>query len=121
MSLTTTRFFTYLSAMICSAGSVETVVAQETINVGLRWVHQFQFAGYYAEKGFHVNLVQGSPNHDVSDEVLAGTLDFWNSELRDSTAASSWRTSRRDCSDLSVLPFCAGFFVIIRYSKPERP
>ncbi|CCN83882.1 putative NMT1/THI5 like fused with Diguanylate cyclase [Vibrio nigripulchritudo SFn27] len=84
MSLTTTRFFTYLSAMICSAGSVETVVAQETINVGLRWVHQFQFAGYYAaidqgyyaEKGFHVNLVQGSPNHDVSDEVLAGTLDF---------------------------------------------
>ncbi len=54
-----------------------------SINVGL-WEHRFQFAGYYAaiekgyyaEQGLQVNLVKGSPRHDVINEVLSGQLEF---------------------------------------------
>ena len=46
----------------------------------LRWLHQFQFAGYYAavekgfyrEAGFDVTLLEGSPKRNPIDEVLAG-------------------------------------------------
>ncbi|HTB64106.1 MAG TPA: ABC transporter substrate-binding protein, partial [Opitutales bacterium] len=46
----------------------------------LKWKHQFQFAGYYAaiEQGYYraagldVKLVEGSPDHDPTGEVLDG-------------------------------------------------
>ncbi len=52
----------------------------DSVVLHLKWYHQFQFAGYYAavEKGFFrkfgldVTLVEGSPNRNVIDEVLAG-------------------------------------------------
>lgn len=84
MSRTTYHFFAYLTAAVCSLSSKEIAASPQTINVGLRWVHQFQFAGYYAaidqgyyaEKGLHINLVEGSPTLNVTEEVLSGTLDF---------------------------------------------
>ncbi|WP_017219714.1 GGDEF domain-containing protein [Moritella dasanensis] len=67
------------------------VNALDTVNLDLRWDHQFQFAGYYAalEKGYYqdegikVNLRAGSANKNNIDEVISGRADFSvsNSEL----------------------------------------
>jgi PAS domain S-box-containing protein len=58
--------------------------ALEKATVQLKWLHHFQFAGYYAavEKGFYrqagldVALAEGGPATDVEDEVLSGRADF---------------------------------------------
>ncbi|WP_339462045.1 ABC transporter substrate-binding protein [Pseudomonas sp. EA_105y_Pfl2_R69] len=60
-------------------------VAQETLRLQLRWLHQFQFAGYYMalEKGFYqqagltVEIRQGGPDSPQGlDSLLAGDVDF---------------------------------------------
>ena len=58
----------------------------ENVNVKLqlKWFHQFQFAGYYAalEKGYYcqsglnVEIIEGSPDINPIDEVLAFRADF---------------------------------------------
>ncbi|MGE4217958.1 MAG: ABC transporter substrate-binding protein [Alphaproteobacteria bacterium] len=58
--------------------------AQETVALQLKWLHQFQFAGYYAalhkgfyrEAGFDVVLREGGPNIDPADELIAGKADY---------------------------------------------
>jgi len=65
--------------------------ALDTINLNLRWDHQFQFAGYYAsiEKGYYqdenmsVNLRTDFASKDNIEEVISGRSDFsiGNSEL----------------------------------------
>ncbi|MDN3681888.1 ABC transporter substrate-binding protein [Vibrio tapetis subsp. quintayensis] len=58
--------------------------AEEQVSVGLRWMHQFQFAGYYAavDQGFYaqenlnVTLFEGSSNNNTIDRVLNNELDF---------------------------------------------
>jgi diguanylate cyclase (GGDEF)-like protein/PAS domain S-box-containing protein len=57
----------------------------------IRWLHQFQFAGYYAalhkgyyrEKGLDVTIVAGAPDRRPVEEVLAGRAQYGeaNSEL----------------------------------------
>ncbi len=66
-------------------------LANETVNLQLRWHHQFQFAGYYAalEKGYYakagldVVIHQGSPEKTPIQEVLQGNAQYGeaNSEL----------------------------------------
>ena len=61
------------------------------ITLQLKWKHQFQFAGYYAAiaqgyyraAGLDVKLVEGSPDHDPTEEVLAGHANYGvgNSDL----------------------------------------
>jgi signal transduction histidine kinase len=54
------------------------------VRVQLKWLHQFQFAGYYAaiEKGFYrdagldVELIEGSPGVDPAKVVLSGQAEF---------------------------------------------
>ena len=63
----------------------------EQATLQLKWKHQFQFAGYYAAvaqgyykaAGLDVKLVEGSPDHDPTEEVLAGHANFGvgNSDL----------------------------------------
>lgn len=65
--------------------------ALQVIDVQLRWMHQFQFAGYYAaiaqgyyrEEGLDVRLHEGGPNVTPVQEVLAGRAQYGeaNSEL----------------------------------------
>lgn len=58
--------------------------ALEPVSLQLRWMHQFQFAGYYAalhqgyyrEAGLDVTLKEGGPGADPVAEVLAGKADF---------------------------------------------
>lgn len=61
------------------------------ITLQLRWLHQFQFAGYYAAKekgfyrdaGFDVTIIAGKPGRKPINEVLAGRAQFGtaNSEV----------------------------------------
>lgn len=56
----------------------------EQVKVQLKWLHQFQFAGYYAaieqgyykEAGLDVELLEGRPGLDPADVVLGGEADF---------------------------------------------
>ncbi|WOO41796.1 ABC transporter substrate-binding protein [Rubellicoccus peritrichatus] len=56
----------------------------EQVKVQLKWLHQFQFAGYYAaieqgyykEAGLDVELLEGRPDVDPADIVLEGKADF---------------------------------------------
>lgn len=61
------------------------ILASETVKVQLRWLHQFQFAGYYialekgyyAEQGLNVELIPGGPNAlKPIDDVLNEKVDF---------------------------------------------
>jgi len=56
----------------------------QPVSLQLRWLHQFQFAGYYAalhkgyyrEVGLDVTLKEGGPSADPVADVLAGKSDF---------------------------------------------
>ena len=64
--------------------AVPPVEAAEKVTLQLKWMHQFQFAGYYAalDKGFYqeagldVKLIEGGPNIDVVKEVLDRHAEF---------------------------------------------
>lgn len=56
----------------------------KTIRLQLKWLHQFQFAGYYAavEQGFYteagldVELVEPTTNWDITQVVLSGDAEY---------------------------------------------
>ena len=63
---------------------VSPAVALDAVSLQLRWMHQFQFAGYYAalqqgyyaQAGLQVTLKEGGPQADPVADVLAGRSDF---------------------------------------------
>ena len=67
-----------ISLFIYSALFSSSAWANESVNLQLRWHHQFQFAGYYAalEKGYYANagldvsITEGSPEHEVINVPL---------------------------------------------------
>ena len=77
----------FLVALLCPCFST----AAESIDLQLRWHHQFQFAGYYAalEKGYYkkvgldVSIHNGTPEKMPVKEVLQGHAQYGvaNSEL----------------------------------------
>jgi class 3 adenylate cyclase/ABC-type nitrate/sulfonate/bicarbonate transport system substrate-binding protein len=58
--------------------------ALESVSLQLKWLHQFQFAGYYValEKGFYsdagfdVEIREGGPGIDATVDVATGKADF---------------------------------------------
>ncbi len=56
----------------------------EKVRLQLKWVHQFQFAGYYAaveqgyfrEAGLEVELLPATPDLRTSDLLLSGTVQY---------------------------------------------
>jgi len=56
----------------------------EVVNLQLKWLHQFQFAGYYAakEKGFYrdvgldVNIIEAVPSIDPIQQVVSGHAEY---------------------------------------------
>jgi len=86
-SITTRIKFGFLAAFFCPCFSA----ADESIDLQLRWHHQFQFAGYYAalEKGYYKNagldviIHKGTPEKMPVNEVLQGHAQYGvaNSEL----------------------------------------
>ncbi|KRR02722.1 hypothetical protein CQ12_06485 [Bradyrhizobium jicamae] len=72
--------FLFLVALVLP----ESVRAVEKVSLQLKWLHQFQFAGYYValEKGFYrdagfdVEIREGGPGIDAMIEVATGKADF---------------------------------------------
>lgn len=54
------------------------------VSLQLKWLHQFQFAGYYAalelgyyrDAGLDVTLIEGRPDQNLVDNVLTGKSEF---------------------------------------------
>ena len=54
------------------------------VSLQLKWLHQFQFAGYYAalelgyyrDAGLDVTLIEGKPDQNLIDNVLTGKSEF---------------------------------------------
>ncbi|OUR64052.1 hypothetical protein A9Q79_08240 [Methylophaga sp. 42_25_T18] len=79
-------FFTLLSFFLISGISFahHADSASSPVKIQLKWYHQFQFAGYYAaleqgyfeQAGLNVELIEGSPTRNPSEEVLNGNADF---------------------------------------------
>jgi diguanylate cyclase (GGDEF)-like protein/PAS domain S-box-containing protein len=75
------QFFRFIFVFVCCIGPA---VALERVSLQLRWLHQFQFAGYYAalhqgyyrDAGLQVTLKEGGPGADPVADVLAGKSDF---------------------------------------------
>ncbi|SDW82168.1 diguanylate cyclase (GGDEF) domain-containing protein [Marinobacter mobilis] len=68
-----------------SLAGLPVIARGESVTLQLRWLHQFQFAGYYMaqEKGFYsdagleVSLLEGGPQAQRPiDDVLSGQVDF---------------------------------------------
>ena len=70
--------------VLCQLSCASPVLALERATIQLKWLHHFQFAGYYAalEKGFYrdagleVTIREGGPSVEVEREVTAGRSDF---------------------------------------------
>lgn len=75
---------TLLILCVSPADASQTGESPDQVTLQLKWVHQFQFAGYYAaaEKGYYrkaglkVGIVQAKPGMDTMAEVLDGKADF---------------------------------------------
>ncbi|QOL25389.1 ABC transporter substrate-binding protein [Thalassotalea sp. LPB0316] len=58
--------------------------AQETVDLQLKWFHQFQFAGFYAaqkegyyqDEGLKVNIREFSPGQEAIHSVISGKSEF---------------------------------------------
>ncbi|QLF94821.1 ABC transporter substrate-binding protein [Pseudomonas sp. ABC1] len=73
----------YWLVIVCLSWATP-AVAHEPLTLQLRWMHQFQFAGYYAalhkgfyrDEGLEVVFREGGPGIAPVDEVVAGRADF---------------------------------------------
>ena len=56
----------------------------QNVTLQLKWLHGFQFAGYYAalekgyyrDAGFNVNISEGKPEQNLIDNVITGKTEF---------------------------------------------
>ncbi len=70
-----------LAILLCSASIAS---ALEPVTLQLKWLHAFQFAGYYAalekeyyrEAGFEVTIREATPGGDPHKAVIAGEAEF---------------------------------------------
>lgn len=73
-----------LIVFICSYFLLDIKAQKDTVKIQFKWYHQFQFAGYYAaknqgyyeEQGLYVDLLEGFPGVDISNEVITGKADL---------------------------------------------
>jgi ABC-type nitrate/sulfonate/bicarbonate transport system substrate-binding protein len=71
--------------LLCLIFPLQTISQElKPIKLQLKWLHQFQFAGYYAAKekgfykdaGFDVEILQGNALNPPVGNVLEGKADF---------------------------------------------
>lgn len=104
MKISPTSLFLNLLLAIALLTGVRQVAAEEQITLQLKWMHCFQFAGYYAalEKGYYreagldVRILEMAPGVDVVNEVVSGRADF-------ATGNSSLLLARKDGKPVVVL------------------
>lgn len=70
--------------VLCTLGTVAPASALEKVTLQLKWMHQFQFAGYYAaeqqgyyrDAGLNVTINQATTGIDPVQEVVNGKADY---------------------------------------------
>jgi PAS domain S-box-containing protein len=73
-----------LNVSIALAVPQQTAAPLEKVTLQLKWLHQFQFAGYYAakEKGYYaeagmeVQIFERAPDKDIVQQIVSGERDF---------------------------------------------
>ncbi|WP_224982966.1 ABC transporter substrate-binding protein [Geomonas agri] len=78
------RAWAALLALALALALAHPALANERVTLQLKWLHHFQFAGYYAalEKGFYreagldVTIREGGPEVEVENAVTTGQADF---------------------------------------------
>jgi two-component system, sensor histidine kinase and response regulator len=78
------RLYRFILVIIFTLFMLPESQALDRVTLQLKWLHQFQFAGYYAalEKGFYreagldVQIREGGPNVDAIEDVVTGRADF---------------------------------------------
>ncbi|MYN43728.1 ABC transporter substrate-binding protein [Pseudoduganella sp. FT93W] len=78
------KFSLLLASGLLAAASSNAAQASETVTIQLKWLHQFQFAGYYAaqdqgyyrEAGLEVKLLEARPGHDSLQAVMQGEAQY---------------------------------------------
>lgn len=79
----------FVLCMLPSALWAEQDKTSETIKIQFKWMHGFQFAGYYAaiekgffeEEGLKVELLEKQPDENYIDSVLKGNADYGVSDI----------------------------------------
>ena len=69
---------------LCTLGTAAPASALEKFTLQLKWMHQFQFAGYYAaelqgyyrDAGLNVTIKQATTGIDPVQEVINGKADY---------------------------------------------
>ena len=72
------------SAQTQDIGGARPAKPLKHVSLQLKWVHQFQFAGYYAARelgyyaaeGLDVSFIEGTPTTDYSRAVVSGSAQF---------------------------------------------
>ena len=85
----------------------------ENVTIQLKWLHQFQFAGYYAavEKGFYaeeglnVVLRERDPSKGHIQSVLDGDVEYGVADVRVRRTRSSMTLSRTGSMDITIRPW----------------
>lgn len=80
----------------------------EHVRLQLKWLHQFQFAGYYAaiEQGYYegvglqVELFENAPGINVVDQVVSGCMDYGIGDSPHPRSLCQRTTYQSRCSDL---------------------
>ncbi|MDX8405674.1 MAG: ABC transporter substrate-binding protein [Mariprofundus sp.] len=73
-----------LSVLPVILPAAQAATAPEQVRLHLKWLHQFQFAGYYAaleqgyfaREGLDVELIEGGPGHAPIREMLSGEVEY---------------------------------------------
>ncbi|MBU1776536.1 MAG: ABC transporter substrate-binding protein, partial [Gammaproteobacteria bacterium] len=74
----------FLCAALLAVSFMPQAQALDEVTLQLKWLHQFQFAGYYMaeelgyyrEAGLKVQFVEGKPGSDIVANVLEGKAEF---------------------------------------------
>jgi diguanylate cyclase (GGDEF)-like protein/PAS domain S-box-containing protein len=77
-------YYILLNVSVAFATSEQTTANLEKVTLQLKWMHQFQFAGYYAAKeqgyyaaeGLDVDIFERLPEKDVVQQVVSGERNF---------------------------------------------
>jgi PAS domain S-box-containing protein len=76
--------YRFLCLVIILLTCITSYAQERRVSLQLKWMHQFQFAGYYAAQkqgyyknaGLQVNIIPGDTRHIAVNEVLTGAADF---------------------------------------------
>ncbi len=116
--------FGFVAIVVWVIFTVSPAQALETVTLQLKWLHQFQFAGYYAAKakgyyrdaGLEVNFIEAKPGKAVIDSVLDGTAQYGV----DVTRLLLARSEGKPVVALGVIFQHSPYILVTRHDSPTQ-